>query len=862
MPGFSSPFRPGIRRQLALLAIALTVPLAVLAVVRAFERAQRERRDLAEQGRQAAIRATQLLDDDVTRARLLLAGASRVLDPREQTTRSDSLILALFRDASSGFSNIWLSDIEGNVRGSLVPLSQFRRTASLASTEYYRDVVQSKQFTISQPVRSIVDSTAQWVIPFMQPVREAGSNALLGYVGAGLRVDSMAAVRFMRDLPPTSVLTVLRADGRVFMRSLDLEQWIDRNFAESTAFKDDPKLPSTLWEQRSLDGTNRIVAQHPMRTLDAIAYVGVPVTATLAQVQRQLRVDLLLGVLLIGGMSALALVFASRIAGPIEEVTTVATALAQGETGRRATVHGVTEVAELGRAMNAMADAVADREQALARSETRYRQLFATSPLPTVIWRLMDGRLEQLNDAARAFFGERADVEGRTRILDLFAESEHDRFAALPLPLESSTLRAGAWKVPDARGDLRTMELVIGRLERQDQTLAMGVLLDVTDRLRAEAALEQSRAALLQAQQLEALGAFAGGIAHDFNNYLSAIATNAELLRDAPALDDGERREASEILAAAQRASHLTRQILVFSRRQVVQEEPLDINAELRELEHLVARLVGEGVAVELDCEQDLPAVMFSPERFEQVILNLAANARDAMPQGGRLSFTTRRLAEDRIALTVSDTGQGIAADVLPRIFEPFFTTKSRDRGTGLGLAMVYSIVTGSRGDIRVTSAPGAGTTFHLGFPAATQPVSREARVDQPAASMRGREHILVVEDDSAVRSATVALLARAGYQVSSASGAAEAEAALAAMGTPPQLLLSDVVMPEVSGPELVARVELRYPDMRVVFMSGFADDDAVMRGVAARELALVAKPFSASELLGTIRRILDAAST
>ncbi|MBX9853999.1 MAG: response regulator [Gemmatimonadaceae bacterium] len=862
MSGLSSPFRPGIRRQLALLAVALTIPLAVLAVVRAFERAQRERRELAEQGRQAAMRATQLLDDDVTRARLLLAGASRLLDPREPTARNDSLIAALFRDASSGFSNIWLADAQGNVRGTLVPLSMFRRMPSLATAVYFRDVVQSGQFTISQPVRSIVDSAAQWVIPFMQPVREAGSGALLGYVGAGLRIDRMAAVRYMESLPPNSVLTVLRSDGRVFLRSLDLEHWIERNFAESTAFRDDPKLPSTLWEMRSLDGTNRIVAQQPLRTFDAIAYVGVPVTASLAQVQRQLRVDLLLGLLLITAMSAVAIIFASRIAGPIEEVTLVATALAQGETGRRATVHGVTEVAELGRAMNAMADAVADREQALAQSEARYRQLFATSPLPTVIWRLSDGRLEQVNDAARAFFGERADLEERTRILDLFDEGEHDRFASLPLPIESGTLRAGAWQVPDARGDLRTMELVIGRLERQNQTLAMGVLLDVTDRLRAEVALEQSRAALQQAQQLEALGAFAGGIAHDFNNYLSAIATNAELLRDAPALDDDERREASEILAAAQRASHLTKQILVFSRRQVVQEDPIDINAELQGLEHLVTRLVGERVAVELDCAADVPAVMFSPERFEQVILNLAANARDAMPQGGRLTFTTRRRGDDRVTLTVSDSGQGIAADVLPRIFEPFFTTKSRDRGTGLGLAMVYNIVTGSRGDIRVTSAPGAGTTFHLSFPAAMQAATRETRADQPAASMRGREHILVVEDDSAVRSATVALLARAGYQVSSAAGAAEAEAALAAMGVPPQLLLSDVVMPDVSGPELVARVEHRYPNMRVVFMSGFADDDAVMRGVAARELALVAKPFSASELLGTIRRILDAAST
>ncbi|MBL0939886.1 MAG: response regulator [Gemmatimonadaceae bacterium] len=850
-----------MRRQLVLLALALTLPLAILAMVRAFERSHRERDELADQGRRAAVRATQLLDDDINRARLLLAGASRILDPRDSPAQNDSLITAIFSDAASGFSNIWLSDVDGTVRGTLIPLPQFRENPSLGTAAYFADVKRSATFTISQPIRSIVDAAGAWVIPFMQPVRDARTGQIVGYVGAGLRIDRMAAVRYVRDLPPNSVLTVLRRDGRVLLRSQDLDHWIDRSFADSSAFKADPKQPAGMYEVQSLDGTTRIVAQDTMRTIGAMAYIGIPVSATLALVQRQLRIDLLVGLVLTLLMAGVALFIASRIATPLEEVTDVATALARGERDRRAEVQGTAEVVALGQAMNAMADAVADRERELANSEVRYRQLFATSPLPTLTWRLSDGRIEQVNDAARAFYGDRIEHTAESRILDLFAEAERDRFASLPLPMEATTLRAGQWQQMDARGDLRTVELVIGRLEQLTQTLAVGVLLDVTDRLRAEQALELSRSALRQAQQLEALGSFAGGIAHDFNNYLSAIATNAELLRDELSPESPQRREASEILAAAQRASNLTRQILVFSRRQVVQEEPLDINAELHELEHLLARLVGESIVVDVECAPDVPVVMFSQERFEQVMMNLAANARDAMPSGGRLEIRTKRSTDGRLELTVRDTGAGIARDVLPRIFEPFFTTKPRDRGTGLGLAMVYSIVTGSRGEIRVTSDPGAGTTFRISLPGVAIDSPRVARQEPETLPLRGREHVLVVEDDPAVRSATVALLARAGYRVSAAAGAGEAIELLTQLEAPPHLLLTDVIMPDVSGPELVSRVEGRYPDMRVVFMSGYADDDTVMRGVAARQLALVAKPFSASELLGTIRRILDAAS-
>ena len=240
--------------------------------------------------------------------------------------------------------------------------------------------------------------------------------------------------------------------------------------------------------------------------------------------------------------------------------------------------------------------------------------------------------------------------------------------------------------------------------------------------------------------------------------------------------------------------------------------------------------------------------------------MNLCANARDAMPEGGRLAIVVEMISSERLGITVSDTGSGIPAELRTRIFEPFFTTKPRERGTGLGLSMVHSIITSARGSIDVSDNAAGGTTFSIELPALTDASAEGTlQIDHARQSLRGREHVLVVEDDASVRSATASLLARAGYQVSTAASASEAMAHLAAADRCPDIMLTDVVMPNESGPDLVKRARARYPSLRVVYMSGYADNDDVMRGLAENAIELVAKPFSAGELLSAIRRVLDA---
>lgn len=848
--------RAGIRRRLFLLALSLTLPIAMISLVRAVERWRSEQRLLGERSLAMARRAAQLIDSDVNATRTILTAVSRLLRPSDPIALNDSLLRFVFDEASVRLTNVFIADTLGDIHGSLRRATTGPPLPNLKGTDPFDEALRTKHYSVARARRSIVLPDRGWVVPLSMPIF-ADNGELLGISGASIPLDSMAAVQLARDLPEGSVLTVLQPNGQVFLRTADLDEWIRHPPGDSALMAFDFEHPDAVSGITSIDGTTRLVAHAPLNTIDGLLYVGIPASATLDVARRQFLIDLGIGIVGTMIFIGFALFTARRIADPLLDLSDVARAIARGDRERRASTDGDDEVAELAHALNQLADTVRDREQALQSSEARYRRLFATSPLPMLTWRLTDGGIEQVNDAAGAFVGVR-DLREGTRILDLIVEEEREAFADLPLPDPQSTMRAGLWTLQDLQGAHRQVELFVGTLERGGETLAVGILIDVTERRRAEAELEQSREQLRQSQKLEALGAFAGGIAHDFNNYLSAIATNAEMLRNELPEHSVLRAEAGEILGAAHRASALTRQILVFSRRQVVHDRRLDVNATLQSLQRMLTRLVGEHIQVRIVCTPDAPHILFDHGRLEQVIMNLAANARDAMPNGGALTITTERTPARDLRLRLRDSGAGIPPDVLPRVFEPFYTTKTRERGTGLGLAMVYSIVTAARGEIVVQSDVGQGTEIAITFPGLPDTDDHE----EPSAPLPevsgGSEHILLVEDEASVRVATSALLSRAGYRVTAADGAAMAWRLLEGMTTPPAMLLTDVVMPQVSGPELATDITARFPHIRVLFMSGYADDDMVMQGIASNSLHFVAKPFSAGELLGAIRRLLD----
>jgi two-component system cell cycle sensor histidine kinase/response regulator CckA len=393
------------------------------------------------------------------------------------------------------------------------------------------------------------------------------------------------------------------------------------------------------------------------------------------------------------------------------------------------------------------------------------------------------------------------------------------------------------------------------------------------ERARTEGVLRETEAQLRQAQKMEAVGRLAGGVAHDFNNLLTVIRGYSELLLGRLGPTDAMRKEMEEIKKAADRASGLTRQLLAFSRRQFIAAKVVDLNALVANMDGMLRRLIGEDI-VELCAEFDSSAgaIKADPGQVEQVIMNLVVNARDAMPTGGRLTIETRNVMIGKgvrldavgvapgsyVLLAVRDTGHGMDAETQSHLFEPFFTTKDKGKGTGLGLSTVYGIVKQSGGSITVESAPGRGTTFRIYFPRVEQEVQETAGSAEAIDPARGRETILLVEDEPAVRGLVHATLRLHGYTVLEARHGIEALLTSTKYVGPIHLLLTDVVMPQMSGPEVAEKLLTVRPGIKVLYMSGYPDHPVFDRGGMSRLTGFLPKPFSPHVLAQKVREVLD----
>ena len=376
-----------------------------------------------------------------------------------------------------------------------------------------------------------------------------------------------------------------------------------------------------------------------------------------------------------------------------------------------------------------------------------------------------------------------------------------------------------------------------------------------------------------QARRMDAIGTLAGGVAHDFNNMLMVISAYAELGLDSLPKEHALWRHLQEILSASRRAGELTRQLLAFGRKQVQRLQVLSLNSVVEEACRMLPCVIGEDVDLHLDLGEELGQVRVDSGQMSQVLLNLAINARDAMPHGGKLSITTRLsngheagprdgAAEpggEYILLIVSDTGEGISEEDLPRIFEPFYTTKAEGAGTGLGLAMVYGIIRQSDGFIAVESRTGVGSTFRIYLPVAAPPLRKAAAAFAEEKTVHGgSETLLVVEDEDAVRQSEVEYLSTIGYTVLAAANGKEALERVKERPSKIDLVITDVVMPQMSGPKLAENLATLRPELKVLFVSGYADDTVLRKGVADLSRDFLPKPFPLHSLAGKIREILE----
>lgn len=510
-------------------------------------------------------------------------------------------------------------------------------------------------------------------------------------------------------------------------------------------------------------------------------------------------------------------------------------------------------------------EAFAATEAALRETEARYR-LFADNVHDLISLHDQEGVFLYASPSAEEFLGyEPRDLIGRS-VYDLVVPDDIETLRAAHMAIARREGRFPAvYRAQRRDGSVIWCETT-ARMAMDDATGAPWRIVAVTRDITERRAFEQH---LMQSQKMEALGRLAGGIAHDFNNVLTVIAGHAELLTGRLADRTVERDHAEFIREAAFRAASLTRQLLSFGRGEGRDMQLTDVNATVLDVQPMLARLIGADIDLAVDLEPRLRAIRCEAAALEQVLVNLVVNARDAMPQGGRIAIGTSNttLADGEraglpggayVQLTVSDTGTGMERDVAARAFEPFYTTKAPDAGTGLGLSTVYSIMRQVRGDVLLDTSPGHGTTLRLLFPghempAESAPQARAQRGTKP----EGSETVLVAEDDAGVRALVVAALQRYGYRVMAAVDGIQALELFSTYGHLVDIVVTDVNMPELKGPELVRILTEDGARLPVLFISGFTAEALSLSQMPPRH-AFLAKPFSPLELAGAVRRLLD----
>jgi PAS domain S-box-containing protein len=512
----------------------------------------------------------------------------------------------------------------------------------------------------------------------------------------------------------------------------------------------------------------------------------------------------------------------------------------------------------------------ARRDERLAATQSRYRTLIESAPEAIVVLDLGLGRFVEHNQKAVDMFGWPAHELATKSPADISPEFQADGRRSVDAAagyLHQAVVNGTAffeWTHRSRDGRDIPCEIRLARLPDPSRILIRGSIADITDRLQLEAQLRQ-------AQKMEAIGQLAGGVAHDFNNLLTVIAGYCGILLDRLPPDDPLRSDVRAIADAGHRAASLTQRLLAFSRRAVLTPKVLDVNSVVRETEHILRRLIGEDILVTVTLVPGGALVKVDPGHLGQVLINLAVNARDALPSGGGLTIRTERVdlaspvtiagqdmpAGHYVRLVVSDTGHGMTAEVRSRIFEPFFTTKGVGKGTGLGLAVVHGFVKQSGGYIEVDSEEGKGSTFSISLP-----LIEESHAAAPALTAevgaRGAETILLVEDEEAVRHLLARGLRNYGFTVMTASDGAEALRLVRDRTPHIDLLATDVVMPNMSGRDLADRLRQERAGLKVLFMSGYTDDTLLRHGVYEAREAFLQKPFALQAFASKVREILD----
>ena len=853
-----------IRVQILLLAAVVALPATGIIVYSGLRL-----RDGAVQ--RAGLETEQLADAIAAEQRNLVSGAEQVVtvlaqlpevrarDPRVTPVLKTLLYL------NPAYSNVFIADREGNVWASGVSTPGF----SVADRRYFVNAIRTGRLSSGEYVVS--RATARPAINLGYPLRDERGE-VVGAVCVGFTLDSFRRRLFDAKIDASANFVLLDHRGVILSRAVDEAPFVGKAYPEDS-FRAMAAGPEVLtFEGPGLLRDRRIITYRKLRLPgeeEPFMYVraGIPVANVLADANRELARNIALFLsFLVLAVALVARVGKRSIADRVAALEDASRRVATGDLGVRVSevVRG-GELGRLGETFDAMAAKLASREQALLESERNYREIFDATSDGVLVANATGGRILEANRAAQAVFGRTRGELLALTLADLCPPAA-ERLAAQVTP--PAAAQSFEWISLRKDGEAFWAEATVQPTPIGGEGRVLAVVRDVTARRRAAEENERLQAQLLHAQKMESVGRLAGGIAHDFNNMLTVILGEAELIREASVPGSAGRESADEISRAAFRSREVTRQLLAFSRKQVSAPRAVDLNALASEMRQALARLIGEDVELVLATAPGLWPVRLDPAQLDQVLVNLVVNARDAMPAGGRITIETANVGvSDRrgpelagipagqyVLLAVRDDGTGMDEATLSHVFEPFFTTKRAGQGTGLGLATVYGIVTQNGGFVRVDSAPGRGSTFRIYLPRTEGLPVREAELARtPGDAGRGR--ILLVEDEALVRATAGKMLESLGYEVTAVASPAEALALCLRPDVVIDLLLTDVVMPEMKGTELRQHLEAIRPGLRTVYMSGYTSDAPM--GGESFGAGFVQKPFSAAELAREIRRAL-----
>ena len=847
-----------IRTYLAALALVAALPLALLQVRTGLDtyRLALAHGSLSAQSLAEATGAAALQFLSVSQG--VLTGAAGELQGMLVDPASCQGALRALNGSIPFVVNLVVAGPDGTILCSAVPPPD-DAVRSVAGRDWFQHVASTRDFSVGAPV--IGSITGTWVMALAVPIVDAEGN-FLGALGSSVPLNRFQEFLTGARLGPEDLITIADANRVVLARSRDPERWVGSLLPTEMNPENrvGPDRATTAGDD--FEGIERFWAKLSLPSVGWTVFAGIPMDRIRPPARRAALQRALFSVLIVLLAALLAWLIQRWISGSVRTLVDSTRAAADGvpwSIPRRAPA----EIRALAEHFSQTLDARNRAEAAERRAKDRYRSILDNAVFGIYL-STPDGRFLEVNPALASMLGYRDPEELlQGGVVGLYrCPEDRERFVRRYMETEVIDDLEVEWVRRD--GTPITVRLNGKRIALSEGEVAFEVM---AEDITAEKALEVE---LRHTQKMEAVGRLAGGVAHDFNNILTVIAGNTHLLLGEMPSDDPYRAEIAEISEAAARAEALTRQLLAFSRKEAPSARLVDINELLGGLERILARLMREDILVRTVLDTSVQPVFADPSQLEQVVMNLAVNARDAMPDGGILTMETRwstsgPIWERRaiagagwVCLSVRDTGVGMDRATRDRIFEPFFTTKRKGEGTGLGLATVYAIVEAVGGHVSVDSTPGAGSRFDVWLPAAPSDVEASPHRDDDAeAPWVGAGTILVAEDEAPVRRIVQRVLEHAGYQVLLAGDGAEAIWISDHHEGSIDLVITDLVMPAVKGTEVAQHLERTREDTPVLFMSGYVDDLPVDHWIQGRPELFLPKPFTPSQLKSRVQALL-----